>query len=203
MGRVKGTKYKVGQQYKKRLNANEIRERRQKVTELARQGYRQWEIAEMTGVKQSTIAQDLKIMEAIWIRSGMLDVHLIKLRQLNKLDEMEQIAIQRLEALAKDPRAGSRWLEERRKIIERRCKILGLDAPKQLDISVEIGETKEQRDAAVRAAQAAMDSDNIIEAEVEETPAIEHKPGEQIDYDDEPESVAIERMYADTAEGAD
>lgn len=182
------------------MKANEIRERRQKVTELARQGYRQWEIAEMIGVKICTVSQDLRIMEAIWVRSGMLDVHLIKLRQLNKLDEMEQIAIQRLEALKKDPRAGSRWLEERRKIIERRCKILGIDAPKQLDISVEIGETKEQRDAAVKAAQAAMDADNIIDVKSESDQTIEYKPGETVEYDGDSETIEAECEYADTAQ---
>ena len=169
--------------YQKRLKANEIRERRMKVTELARQGYRQWEISEMVGVKQCTVAKDLKIMEAIWLRSGMLDLHVMKLRQLNKLDEMEQIAIQRLEALKKDPRSGSRWLEERRKIIDRRCKILGLDAPKQFDVSIELNETKEQRDAAVRAAQAAIDDSDIIDV-VPETNQIEYNEGETFDAEE-------------------
>jgi hypothetical protein len=165
------------------MKANTIRERRMKITELARQGYRQWEIGEMLGIKQCTVAKDLKIMETIWMRSGMLDLHVMKLRQLNKLDEMEQIAIQRLEALKKDPRAGSRWLEERRKIIDRRCKILGLDAPKQFDINVEIGETKEQRDAAVKAAQAMLDDSDIIDV-VPEITQIEHNPGEQFDTEE-------------------
>ena len=193
----KWKKYTAKSRKKPRMRAHEIRERRQKITELARQGYRQWEIAEMIDVRQGTVTNDLKIMEAIWIKSGMLDVHLIKLRQLNKLDEMEQIAIQRLEALAKDPRSGSRWLEERRKIIERRCRILGLDAPKQVDVSIEIGETKEQRDAAVKAAQAAMDAENdVIDVEPEAT-AIEHTPGETIEYDGESSEGSLEKLYAD------
>jgi DNA-binding CsgD family transcriptional regulator len=193
----KWKKYTAKSRKKPRMRAHEIRERRQKITELARQGYRQWEIAEMIDVRQGTVTNDLKIMEAIWIKSGMLDVHLIKLRQLNKLDEMEQIAIQRLEALAKDPRSGSRWLEERRKIIERRCRILGLDAPKQVDVSIEIGETKEQRDAAVKAAQAAMDAENdVIDVEAETT-AIEHTPGETIEYDGESSEGSLKKLYAD------
>jgi predicted transcriptional regulator len=173
-----GSKQKA--RYRANLKASAIRERRMKTTELARQGYRQWEIAEMLGVLQATVKKDLKIMEAIWIRSGMLDLHVMKLRKLNKLDEMEQIAIQRLEALKKDPRAGSRWLEERRKIIDRRCKILGLDAPKQFDISIDLNETKEQRDAAVRAAQAAIDNSDIIDV-VPETHQIEYETGETFD----------------------
>jgi hypothetical protein len=163
-----------------------------KVTELARQGYRQWEIAEMLNTRQDTISRDLKVMEVIWMRSGMLDIHVVKLRQLNKLDEMEQIAIQRLKALEKDPRAGSRWLEERRKIIERRCKILGLDAPKQFDISVEINETKEQRDAAVRAAQKAIDTSDIIDV-IPETTQIEYQKGETIESEDNLEKHAVKR----------
>jgi len=132
---------------------HEIIERRVKVSELFKKRYKHYEIAQMLGVDRSTITKDIKAIQKEWKAEALDNLHIVRLRELADLDDMERICIERLEKLAKNPHQGSRWMEERRKIKERRSKLLGLDAEQKMSVKRELTIiTKEKRDQVVLAA---------------------------------------------------
>ena len=128
------------------------RERRAQVAGLYKKRYRMHEIAEMLGIARKTVMRDIRHLEELWIKSQIEDIQSVKLRELSELDEMERTCIERLEKCTQ-PWQGARWMEERRKVKERRASILGIDAPKNLNITTKDKTlTKEQRDAAFKVA---------------------------------------------------
>jgi DNA-binding MarR family transcriptional regulator len=146
----------------------EITNRRQIVAEKYLRGMFQSQIAEELGVDTATVSRDLKILREEWLQSALVDLNDAKAKELAKIDQLEVTywsAWERglgefksktvkgrgasenqkpslLEQILKtedrngDPRylAGIQWC------INKRCEILGLDAPKEnkLSGSVEI-----------------------------------------------------------------
>lgn len=151
-------KYRQGEKAKMAIHL-----RRKKVAELYAKRWNEQEIAEHFGCNKSTICRDLDALRMLWLECQIDNIHLAKLRELADLEEMEKICISRLEKLEKNPHQGTRWMEERRKIKERRAKLLGLDAEQKMNItqSIEII-SKDQRDAAVKAAQVSFTNINLI-----------------------------------------
>jgi hypothetical protein len=137
--------------------------RRKKVSELYSKRWNEMEIAEHLGVNVSTVSRDLTALRMIWLECQIDNINLAKLRELADLETMEKICIERLDKLASHPHQGTRWMEERRKIKERRAKLLGLDAEQKMNItkSIEII-NKDQRDAAIKAAQVTFSGINLI-----------------------------------------
>jgi len=133
-----------------------IAERRIKLMELYEQRYSYTEMAKILEVDRSQVVRDLQAIEAKLVertQEAMGNLEAMRLRELEDLDRMERICIERLEKLQHSPHQGSRWLEERRKIKERRAKLMGLDSEQKFKVTtVEQEGTKEQRDAAVQAA---------------------------------------------------
>jgi len=131
---------------------HKIKERRMRVSELLKQRYKQFEMGDLLGVDRSTISKDIKAIHKEWMAQSLDNLHIVRLRELVDLDDMEKICIQKLAAI-KSPTQGSRWMEERRKIKERRARLLGLDAEQRYSVKREITIiTKEKRDAVVLAA---------------------------------------------------
>jgi hypothetical protein len=136
-----------------------IAERRKKVTSLYLQGKFQDEIAKVVKVDRATVSRDLRSVQAEWLKSGVMDLNAAKARELAKLDEVERQAWDAWEKSRKDAetmevtgtaqggkgkpdkvkkitkgQAGdSRFLGIILDCVNRRCEILGLDAPKKLE----------------------------------------------------------------------
>jgi len=148
------------------------RERRAQIAGLYKKRYKMHEIAEMLGINIATVSRDIKYLESLWIKSQIDNIESVKLRELSELDEMERVCIERLEKCTQ-PWQGARWMEERRKIKERRAAILGFDAPKNLSITTKDRTlTKEQRDAAFRVALGGTSPARLIEDMMSDTVAI-------------------------------
>ena len=137
-----------------------IAERRHRVAALYLQGRTQWEIARTVQRSQGTICTDLKAIEAEWLRSAVMDVNARKARELAKVDRVEREAYrgwrrslknaektrkkaidagdgQRKEAetISEGQAGDPRFLQIVMSCIERRCKLLGADAPQKKELS--------------------------------------------------------------------
>ena len=141
---------------RRRSNGELIRDRR-RISDLYLQGWTQVDIAEETGLSQSTVSRDIIALQKEWQEAALIDFNEAKARELAKIDNLERIyhqawirscedaettktkgepvagtktvkadTVERtLKGQAGDPRflKGVEWC------IERRCKILGIDAP--------------------------------------------------------------------------
>lgn len=130
----------------------------------------QSEIAASFGVTQGQISQDLTAIRAAWLASAIRDFDALKAQELAKIDQVEREywlawtrsqenkEIEFEESGPKGTRSGSRtegqagnpaFLEGVLKCIDRRCQILGLDAPKRFVINWD-ELTEEQEDRIAR-----------------------------------------------------
>jgi len=140
----------------------DITSRRREVARLYCKGWTQPEIAEQLDVHQSTISRDLKDLRKDWLASALMDINEAKARELTKIDileleywdawhrsvgeniretskakgpaqgkptKMEKTIVK--DRLVGDPRflAGVQWC------IDKRCKIMGLDAPQLVEVT--------------------------------------------------------------------
>jgi len=129
--------------------------RRIQVSDLYLQGYRQDEIATLLNVTKKTIQNDLKFLHNEWKKQRIDNIDEIKVRELAKLDELEKKCADKFAKCTKAT-SGARFLEEWRKVLERRSKLLGLDAAeKHVVVGAIATISKKQNDAAFKAAQKA------------------------------------------------
>jgi hypothetical protein len=133
-----------------------VDERRKKVAELYLRGHSQRAIGEVVGVTQQCVSLDLKVIREEWKSRAVEDFKTYVADELAKIDNVEQEfwrAWERsvgehkrttrtrtgdkkeksttTEDLAGDPR----FLMGVHRCIERRCQLLGLDAPRRTDIT--------------------------------------------------------------------
>lgn len=146
------------------MTANTRRpEQRTSDREQTRQRYLRGEtqaaIAADLGVTRQQVAYDLALLREAWRKAGIRDFDQAKAIELAKLDELErtyweawedsrseqQIATQSQDdsgkkhvSLRKTQQAGNpAFLQGVMSCIDRRCKILGLDAPTRIDFRIE------------------------------------------------------------------
>ncbi len=141
----------------------EVLSRRAEVARRYLQGEMQEQIAQSFGVTQGQISQDLKAIRAAWLASAVRDFDALKAQELAKIDAVEReywLAWERSKkdkeistqeggevdpqtrkprikkvVLRKEGQAGNpAFLAGVLTCIERRCAILGLDAPKRFVI---------------------------------------------------------------------
>lgn len=130
--------------------------RREKVSFMYRRGMTQVAIAKELDINQSNISRDLKQIRSEWLESRVKDFDAAKEIELQKIDEVERQAwaawersvgvVERRTTRKKDAgdrseseatvvktdQAGDpRFLQNVLDCIQRRCKILGLDAPEK------------------------------------------------------------------------
>lgn len=131
---------------------HQIAERRKMVTQyFCRERWPVDEIAIELGVSPDTVRNDIKAIEKEYKKNAVGDYERMVVRELQALEIMEAECIKRLTD-CKKPWQGARWMEERRKIIEQRARMLGLNAPdKHVNVNVNARVSKEDRDAAVAA----------------------------------------------------
>lgn len=146
-----------------------VAERRQEVAKLYVRGYYQAEIADSLGVCRTLICKDLAAIQEEWAKENVQNLNAVKVRELEKLDQIEREAWRAWERSQKDEettkktnielrssddagtvhvpadktehtlkgQAGDpRFLDQIQKVIERRCRLLGLDAPTKIDGNV-------------------------------------------------------------------
>lgn len=140
-----------------RRNKTQLEKDRAETARLYCQGWLQSEIAEKLRVDQSVISDDLKAIRAEWLASSVRDFDEARAQELAKIDHLEltywegwQRSCEDAETVVKkikgdgdkelqqttrgqagDPRflGGVQWC------IERRCKLLGFDAPERHELT--------------------------------------------------------------------
>ena len=141
-------------------------------------GEPQTRIAETLDVSQQTVSNDLKELQRRWQASALVDLNAAKAQELAKIDNLEREyweawerscedagtvvkkakeggakeATQTIKGQAGDPRflTGVQWC------IERRCKLLGLDAPIAVDAALNIANTTPLTDEEQAAVEKAL-----------------------------------------------
>jgi hypothetical protein len=128
-------------------------ERRQHVARRYLQGQTQQEIARAFEVDQGTIARDLSEIQKQWLSSAILDRGIWTARELAKIDECERLAwagfaksqepIETLRArrqgdtdetekVSRTQAGDAAFLQVILQCVIARCRLLGLDAPKEV-----------------------------------------------------------------------
>jgi hypothetical protein len=125
------------------------------------QGWLQADIAEEVGISAATVCRDLKALQQQWVKSALVDFDEAKARELAKVDRLEReyweawlaskeekMSTATETATTKDGKRDKaqirreerngdpRYLQGVQWCIEKRCKILGVDAAQKLDIKV-------------------------------------------------------------------
>lgn len=144
---------------KKGVGPTRTPEKREKdfsvLAELYVYGHTQREMAEKIGVSQTQISFDISELHQRWVKAQLIDVSEAKARELAKIDNLERIAIAAwIKSGGKKRKVitttGGEYENERIEqweevgdpaylariswCIERRCKILGIDAPEKVEI---------------------------------------------------------------------
>jgi hypothetical protein len=140
----------------KRRSAAQLARDRRKTADLYLQGWLQADIAGFLGLSQSTVSNDLKALQGQWLRSALLDFDEAKAREVAKVDRLEReywaawerscedaettkqrgapgeepgkIKTASVERTVKGQAGDPRFLQGVQWCIDRRCKILGVDA---------------------------------------------------------------------------
>ena len=143
-----------------RRKASELGRDRRRVAEMYLRGSLQADIAAELGIDQSTVSRDLKSLQCEWLASALVDINEAKSRELARVDELErtywaawersQEPIEVTSKRATQNEAGKRFdvnTQSRGQVgdprflagvgwcIERRCRVLGLDAPTRQELT--------------------------------------------------------------------
>jgi len=144
----------------RRRSASELTRDRRRIADLYLSGWTQTAIAEEVGVSQQTISGDLKALQKDWLASSLVDYNEAKAQELAKVDRLEREYWVAWEASKADKKvettekaAGKKATRSKAQVrregqvgnpsflsgvqwcIERRCKILGIDAPTGIDLT--------------------------------------------------------------------
>ena len=121
------------------------------MADLYLQGWLQADIATELGIDQSTVSRDLKALHKEWLASALVDIDKAKARELAEIDHLEreywaawmrscedvettrqegdpQATPSRVVQTRKGQAGDPRFLQGVQWCIERRCKILGIEA---------------------------------------------------------------------------
>lgn len=120
------------------------------MADLYLQGWLQVDIAAELGINQSTVSRDLKALHKVWLKAALLDFNEAKARELAKVDRLEReywrawqrscedaetmrqegdaSGVDKIVKTAKGQAGDPRFLSGVQWCIEKRCKILGIEA---------------------------------------------------------------------------
>ena len=134
----------------------EREERLPKVAAMYVRGKVQADIAKELGVSRQTVTDDLAIIRTRWRESEIRDFDSLRSEQLAKVDTVEaeywvewerskaqatrktserRDGVDRASVTVEDQTGDPRYLQGVERCIERRCKLLGLDAPTRSEVS--------------------------------------------------------------------
>ena len=145
---------------KRRSKGQLIRDRR-RISNLYLQGWLQVDIADELDISHSTVSRDLTHLYKEWQESSLVDIDESKSRELAKVDRLEReywqawekscedaetirqegtktetgIQPEKIVKTAKGQAGDSRFLSGIQWCINKRCELLGLDAPEKHDIT--------------------------------------------------------------------
>lgn len=147
---------------KRRSSAQVARDRR-RAADLYLKGWLQVDIADELGLDQSTVSRDLKALHQVWLDAALVDFDQIKARELAKIDRLEREyweawdrSCRDIETVTEKGKAvrgatqpnqvekvvrrqgracDARFLSGILRCIEKRCEILGLNAPVKQDLT--------------------------------------------------------------------
>lgn len=124
-----------------------LAERRRRVADLYVQGWRQADIGVRLGIDQGTVSRDLKTIQKEWAEQRVSDIDELKREQLEKIDRVEREAwdgwvrsqkptrtkedSEKPKRTTKTTAGDPRFLLIVDRCIERRSKIVGLEAPQK------------------------------------------------------------------------
>lgn len=154
----------------------QIENDRTEIARLYLQGLTQTQIGQRLDMTQQMVCHDLKVIRQRWLESSVIDFNAAKARELARIDNLEvtyweawersleQFKSKTVKAKGSDLEAAKasaeqtiktedrngdpRYLEGVRWCIERRCKILGVDAPdRSTNLNIDLSQlTGEQLD---------------------------------------------------------
>jgi hypothetical protein len=105
------------------------------VAKLYVRGLTQQRIADHLNVTQQTVCRDLKIIRREWRRVMAEEYATLAAEQLPRIDAIEAAAWDGWERSRRDGGAGDpRFLKAALSCVERRCKLIGADAPVRLRV---------------------------------------------------------------------
>ena len=181
-----------------RRSKSQIARDRRKIANLYLQGRIQADIGEELDINQSTVSRDLQALQEEWKNSSLIDIDEAKAKELAKVDRLEReywdawerscedAETKRLEGtlapgedqgkptkqiLTRKGQAGDpRFLTGIQWCIERRCKILGIDAPSKrehggmgggpIQVEVEVEDVNETRKRLLASVQKIVGEDD-------------------------------------------
>ena len=134
----------------KRRSTAQLKRDRRRISDLYLQGWLQADIAAEVGVSQQTISLDLKALQRDWLASALIDFDEAKSHELAKVDRLEREywqawgrsredaetvrqegkkeGVDKIIKTAKGQAGDPRFLVGVQWCIDKRCKILGIDA---------------------------------------------------------------------------
>jgi predicted transcriptional regulator len=142
--------------------------RRNEITAMYLRGMKQMEIAEELGISQGLVSRDLSIVQKEWLKERTADFDLLKQKELAKIDELEREAwaeykrsknqrsttmtekvqgtlmgdVQKARVTKKESLGDARYLGIVQWCIDRRVKILGMDAPTKITPTTSDGQNE-------------------------------------------------------------
>jgi predicted transcriptional regulator len=141
---------------KRRSNGQLARDRR-RIADLYLQGWIQADIAKEVGIDQSTVSRDLQHLYGEWQQSALVDIDKAKAEELAKVDRLEREywqawehscedaetirqegkkeGVDKIIKTAKGQAGDPRFLQGVQWCINKRCEIMGIDAPKKVEQS--------------------------------------------------------------------
>jgi hypothetical protein len=154
-------------------NAAQIAANRRDIAHLyLRERLSQAEIGTRLGMTQQMVSYDLRALEREWVKAGLMDLTAHKAAELARINELEctywdawekSLGIREISTtgktadgaahaqIRKEPREGNpAFLAGVQWCIDRRCKLLGLDAPSRSELSgpqggpIEVNDAREQ-----------------------------------------------------------
>ena len=122
--------FNMGHSHKLGPNRTETQRQLDRATavRLVLRGIPQYEIAAQLGITPSQVSRDLARVRQQWQEQATMDLDRSKAVELAKLNQLEQTY---WEAYELDPHSS--LLDGVLKCIDRRCKLLGLDAPAKIE----------------------------------------------------------------------
>ena len=99
------------------------------IAKLYCEGQLQVDIAAKLGVSQSQISYDLRVIRGRWQRSAIRDFDTHRAEELAKVDNLEVKYWGAWESVNPVDRTAPQYLAGVMTCIDRRCKLLGIDAP--------------------------------------------------------------------------
>lgn len=119
-----------------RTPARRAADRKEIVRLYLTEGLNQHEVAARVGISQEQVSYDLRAVAREWQRQAVADVDAARGAELAKLAQLEAEYWDAWRTQTdKDESRRPAYLDGVLKCIERRCKLLGIDAPQKLDVT--------------------------------------------------------------------